>query len=268
MRSDRGQIVLILVLITVVGLTIGLSLVSRTITDIRISSQIEQSSRAFSAAEAGIETALRGNIEVGPTGTVALGGGASANYSVQTFGGTNEEFNVPLTQVGNSQTVWLIDHDSENAIDYTGNSYPVSSTLEICFNNLNNNPAILVSIFYQDGNEYKIAKKAYDSIVRGNNLVISDTIGNYCGGKYKNRIVIVPETDFGINPAAKLLFIRFQPLYEATAFTIIPQSDLPIQGKIITSIGQTGSNVVRKIQVVQSYPILPSLLDFSFFSEN
>src|SRR3989338_5751978 len=131
-RFDEGQIVLILVLITVVGLTIGLSLISRTITDIRISSQIEQSSRAFSAAEAGIETALRGNVEIGPTGTVSLEG-ASANYSVSTVGGTDANYNLSLTEVGNSQTVWLVEHNADDSINESGYSYPVSSTLEVCF---------------------------------------------------------------------------------------------------------------------------------------
>src|SRR3990167_5301279 len=83
---NRGQIILILVLITVVGLTIALSLVSRTISDIRITSQIEQSSKAFSAAEAGVETALRTSVVGGPTGTVSLAG-AAASYIVKAQGG-------------------------------------------------------------------------------------------------------------------------------------------------------------------------------------
>lgn len=274
-KFDEGQIVLILVLITVVGLTIGLSLISRTITDIRITSQTEQSSRAFSAAEAGIETALSGNIAVGPTGSVNLPG-ASANYSVSEVGGNNQKINLPLTEVGSGQTVWLIDHNADGSINESGYSYPTINTLEVCFNSLSNsNPAVLASIFYQEDNNFKISKKAFDSIARGNNLLMSDTIGGYCNGSYRNRFIISPSndadsatTDFNINPTAKLYFLRLQPLYDSTAFTILPQANLPIQGKIISSIGQTESNVVRKIQVFQGYPILPALLDFTFFTEN
>jgi len=40
LHRNSGQVVLILILITVVGLTIGLAMISRTITDIRITSQI------------------------------------------------------------------------------------------------------------------------------------------------------------------------------------------------------------------------------------
>ncbi|OGG16751.1 hypothetical protein A3D78_01490 [Candidatus Gottesmanbacteria bacterium RIFCSPHIGHO2_02_FULL_39_14] len=278
-RFDRGQIVLILVLITVVGLTIGLSLISRTITDIRISSQIEQSSRAFSAAEAGIETALRGNIAVGPTGTVSLEG-ASANFAVQTLGGTSDNYNLPLTEAGNSQTVWLIEHSDDNTINESGESYPTNSIIEICFGSKSEvteekAPAILVSLYYKEAAEYKVAKKAFDPYeARDNGFDHADELGPYCGNfLYRKKIIAHQDgdsgtVDFDIQPSSTLLLMRIQPLYEATAITVDPERELPIQGKIISSIGQTSTGVARKIQVYQSYPVLPGLLDFTFFSEN
>ena len=281
MRRDRGQIVLILVLITVVGLTIGLSMISRTITDIRMSSQIEQSSRAFSAAEAGIETALRSNIAIGPTGSVSLDG-ASANYKVKTIGGNTDDIILPVTQVGGSQTVWLIDHNSDGTINEGGDSYPINQQLEICFNNLNNSSAISVSILYKEGNEYKVAKRAYDSDIgdgNGQNLIDATNFGvggGFCNGQYFHRVIIMPSSDavsgtddFQINQVGTiLLFLRLQPIYETTAFTVSPSVMIPVQGRIISSVGQTVTNVVRKIEVFQGFSILPNLLDFAFFSEN
>ena len=274
MRLDSGQIVLILVLITVVGLTVGLSLISRTITDIRISSQIEQSTRAFSAAEAGIETALRGNIAVGPTGTVNLEG-ASANYAVQQLGGNNDNYNLPLTEVGNNQTIWLVDHDSDGNINEAGYSYPADSVIEVCFGSRpGSTPAVMVSLFYKEGTEYRIAKRAYDSVAQDNGFILADILGNYCGDYlYRMKIVASSDSDsstddFNISPASALLFMRLQPIYEATAFTVTPESNLPVQGKIISSIGQTETGVARRIQVFQGYQVLPALLDFTFYNEN
>src|SRR5947199_3062644 len=54
----RGQMLLIVVLLMVVVLTVGLSAATRTITNIRVSNEEEDSERAFSAAEAGLEQAL------------------------------------------------------------------------------------------------------------------------------------------------------------------------------------------------------------------
>ena len=48
---------LVVVLTMIVALTVGLSLASRTITNMKISKQNEESQRAFQAAEAGIELA-------------------------------------------------------------------------------------------------------------------------------------------------------------------------------------------------------------------
>src|SRR3989338_8894129 len=66
MRNERGQVVLILVLVMTVALAIGISVIQRSLSDVSSSSKVEQSSRAFSAAEAGIEKAIQtGNPIVG-----------------------------------------------------------------------------------------------------------------------------------------------------------------------------------------------------------
>ena len=57
-KYQKGQILLLVVLVMTIALTIGLSLATRTITDIRTTTEEENSQRAFSAAEAGIEKAL------------------------------------------------------------------------------------------------------------------------------------------------------------------------------------------------------------------
>src|SRR5687768_11168985 len=61
MKKMKGQVILILLLVMTVGLAIGLSVIQRSLSDVTTASKIEQSSRAFSAAEAGIERALKGN---------------------------------------------------------------------------------------------------------------------------------------------------------------------------------------------------------------
>src|SRR3989344_3215898 len=65
MQNQKGQVLLILILVMTVGLTIGLSVVQRSLTGVSTASKLEQSSRALSAAEAGIERALNS----GPTGS-------------------------------------------------------------------------------------------------------------------------------------------------------------------------------------------------------
>lgn len=275
-HQNSGQAVLLLVLITVVGLTIGLSLVSRTVSDIRISSQIEQSGRAFSAAEAGIETALRSNIVAGPTGTVQLPG-ASALYSVQSQGGGTDIYTTVLTESGLTQTIWLVDHNEDGTLNESGYYFPPASSMEICWGSQPNvEPAIVVTIYYKDGANYSYAKKAFDPKARGNGFINTvDISGGYCMGNYQFRKLIVPSQDsdpssedFNISPTAIPLMLRLTPVYAPSTLALVPSDNLPVQGKVISSVGQTSSGIVRKIQVTQGYSVLPQLLDFTLFTEN
>jgi hypothetical protein len=89
-NHKSGQVVLIVLLVMVVVLTIGLSLISRSVTDISISKDEEEAIRAFSAAEAGIEAALQ-NIGAAPSTIVVDGITANVNVSGED---QNLEFNL------------------------------------------------------------------------------------------------------------------------------------------------------------------------------
>ncbi len=278
-QSQAGQIVLILVLVTVVGLTVGLSLVSRTVTDIRISSQIEQSNRAFTAAEAGVESALKGAVIGGPTGKVSLSDyNVTANYNVSSIGGTNSTFNFPSTEINNSVTLWLANHNEDGSLDESA-TYSPDSDLDICWGSADSNPAVILTLFYKEGTEYKITKGAYDAgtISRGalsNYFLAASSIGGYCDGNFKYKKTIkfssASPDGFGISSSSKLLALRIRPVYENTMLAVKPPTgtNLPIQGKIITSVGKTDTGIVRKMQVIQSYPILPAQLDYTLFTED
>ncbi len=278
LKKNTGQIVLILVLVTVVGLTVGLSLVSRTVTDIRISSQIEQSNRAFTAAEAGVESALKGAVIGGPTGIVSLADyNVTANYNVSAIGGTNATYSFPITETNNSQTVWLTDHNADGSLDES-TTYSPDSELDICWGSGDTNPAVIFTLFYKEGTEYKITKGAYDpaTVSRGvsNYFLTANSVGSYCDGSFKFKKTIkfssASPDGFGISSSSKLLALRIRPLYENTILAVKPPvgTNLPVQGKIITSVGKTDTGVVRKMQVIQSYPILPAQLDYTLFTED
>jgi Tfp pilus assembly protein PilX len=57
-KSQKGQALVLVLLSLSVVLTLVLFILSRSITDVAVSSKEEESARAFSAAEAGIERSL------------------------------------------------------------------------------------------------------------------------------------------------------------------------------------------------------------------
>lgn len=268
LKPNSGQVVLLLVLLTVVGLTIGLSLISRTVTDIRITSQIEQSNRAFSAAEAGIETALKSSA-VEPTGTVNLPG-ASADFQTKSIGGTTSVYYFPYTNAGKTQTLWLIAHNSDGTLNLSDPApYPLDSSFEVCWKiNSSNIPAMIMTLLYQDGSDYKISKQAFDPIPSRSGFNGADAIGGYCDGSYNYRVVITATTTFSVPVTGKLIAMRLQPVYSDTSIAINPSSSLPVQGKQIVSMGQTETGVVRKVEVAQGYFALPEIFNYTLFIEN
>lgn len=116
-----------------------------------------------------------------------------------------------------------------------------------------------------------MAKGSYDPIAtRGNNFSLADSAGGYCDGTHEYKKTIVPATEFSFPPSVTLLFLRLTPTYANANLGAKPSAPnvLPVQGKIITAVGKTGTDVVRKIQVKQGFQTIPSFLDFTLFSEN
>src|SRR3990167_8727041 len=92
-KNNSGQAVLIVLLSLSVVLIIVLYIMSRSITDISLSSKEEDSMRAFSAAEAGIERALVIGNSIDPT-TI---GSASFSADVSSFGSGLDKLVYPFS---------------------------------------------------------------------------------------------------------------------------------------------------------------------------
>lgn len=274
-ESSSGQVILIILLVMTVGITIGLSLVSRTVSDIKISSQIADSSKAFSAAEAGIEAALKG-ANVGGTADLTLGG-ANATYLVSDAGNSDQPYTIYNVAAGNSQTIWLTDHNSSGGIEMPPLDVYNGPNVDVCWGPRSGDaapnpiPAVEVTLLYYDEADsgYKIAKGAYDpsSTPRGG-FGSADSTGSYCGSedrKYHKQIVF--SSDFSAPPGnTRYIFLRVNPLYNSTDLVVDPQADLPAQGKLITSTGSTTTGVSRKLNVIQGYASLPSVFDYTLFT--
>jgi hypothetical protein len=251
----------------------------------RISSQIEQSGRAFSAAEAGVENALQ-SINSGaitPTGSLSINNlEAKADYSIRTYGGTTDVLVFNQTEENSTQIVWLVDHDNNRNIIIptppVTPSVPYNSTIDVCWgSDPNINPAIEVSVYYILSGEYRVAKAAYESVGgRNNNFYSADAGVDNCGGNYRfHKLIKFSDPSPGgfnlTNPATVLLALRIKSLYANSTLAVQPQNgsfNIPKQGEIITSVGHTGTDTVRKIEVINGYKQMPSILDFSLFCDN
>lgn len=287
-KAKKGQAVIIVLLILVVVLTIGLSVATNTVRDIKISQQTELSNRAFNAAEAGIEAALSGQ---GTEKTVTIGTGADQvtyNVEITTQGGVSGDafvFNKPVAK-DDTQQIWFVGHNEEDnslnlsdpknfndkdIIFYWGNTRQASD--------IPTTPALEVSVIYQEGGVFKMAKGVYDPnsgrTSNNNFLPVNDISGGYLDPYNFQfmKLVDLEEAPFGIPAGTTLYAVRLRLLYNddpsGPQLLGAQPADMlktfPVQGRLISSTG-TASNVNRKVEVFESYPALPPIFDYVIFN--
>lgn len=272
--KSEGQALLIILLIMAVALTIGLSVISRSITDIKISQQTEEAARAFSAAEAGIEEALvTGQSNLNP---IPFETGATYQTEVAGLGEGQTEYAFP-GEFGTDeiQTLWLADYKTLGGV-YAGDQLRIvwgkSGSSE--------SPAIEVSIYYKDGTNYKVGRFALDSTTRtpddkfcrpdGTNCPASvtsfTTAGESVGEKTFKFGATLDISDFN-NPQT-LLFARLRLFYSSDKHSLGAKafgSSFPSQGTEVESTGTAGTST-RKVKVVRFHPAPPAIFDFAIYS--
>lgn len=294
--GEKGQSLLIVVLVMVVALTIGLSVASRSITNLRIASEEQNSQAAFSAAEAGIEKALR----VSQTGNVITDQPIDTNVTIKktvvTPVGGGKEF---LLNNGNpvaeddGADVWLIDHNTDGTLNFSSGWQALNgdkkitiywgATSDTCSNSASTNTAAAVEVIIMSGTQVLPVTSRYtadpcDSSPNRkflNNFgAIDGREGFLIGGsdkKFAYRMTLDIKSVLSGKPNKGIL-VRVIPLYASTRIAVRGCSwnaaaascdQFPLQGKQIDSTGNAGDSrntqpTVRRITYYQGYPKLPS----------
>lgn len=267
MRSNKGQVILILILVMTVALAIGLSVIQRSLSDISTSTKVEQSSRAFSAAEAGIEKALRNDFS-------GVNFADNASSAQVTDSGLlplpTQPLEYPPKGISKEEVaqVWLADPN-------TLGPYYNQSSLEIAWGTPNipdreDWPAIEVTVVYHSGT-YQSKKFYFDSnparasINRFDPVSCSSTTIDTSMGL--NRVFFCSNSLTGLSPTLILLRARILYSSESQPFAVLPVggSSLPPQAKIITSTGTAG-DTQRKVQVFQLNNVVAPYFDYAIFS--
>lgn len=260
----RGQAALIILAVMAIGMTIAMSLSRQVVTEVQISKQEEKSTKAFSAAEAGVEEALR-QLEQGQT-NVSINpedlGVTGVDVSVSEQGQSNQ-FIYPITlRPGETAPIWLRNHNADGSLNlasgYSG------STIKVCWQD---EAALEIIYFYLVApNSYQMRKFALDpnSTRAGDNrFATGSEIGNCSEINGFERGYSVDLT--GGTP----LLLVLRPLYQLTRVAVVAGSGtLPAQGHLITSSGsitEGSEKISRRIQVFRSWKLVSSSLFQSAF---
>lgn len=290
---QEGQALVLVLLSLAVVLTIVLFILSRSITDIAVSSRSEEAVRAFSAAEAGIENALViGSGTTSGIGCDQSGANCTASYNsnVTGYADKSPDFNYPIPMYsGDSMITWFVSHDENGNLICDGSHHCFAGTqMYVCWgdpskvSNPVTDPAIEVSVFYEttpmDLTTIKIARLTADSEQSRAQLnkFESPGIGTGCpnGASYAHSKLYtfanrgIPCLSCALAPG-NLQFARIRMLYntdtaQPLGITVVGDT-LPSQGQDITSTGTAGQSN-RKVEVYQSWPEPPPVFDYAIYS--
>lgn len=285
MNSQKGQVVLILVLVMTVALAIGISVIQRSLSDVSTATKVEQSSRAFSAAEAGIEKALKGELSPDVTFTE---NNSSATVTGNTLipvvppNGTIQEplEYLPLAKEETAH-VWLADLTSTTNPPAEHYDPPVSRVLDVYWGNSSADQAALeLTLVYYDNSvpQYKARKWYLDQITRTpqNNFTTSAVS---CAGftlpdnSYQCKYTIGGASDPLGSLPANLMLIRARLLYNTASQPFAVQAvgtcgtlcSIPPQAKKLISTGISGQTQ-RKVQLFQLLKVVPPYFDYAIFT--
>lgn len=271
--TEQGQVLLIIILVMVVSLTVGLSVVTRSITNLRVSTEEENSQRAFYAAEAGVEIALKSS---GTTPVISSSGkGLPDTFSrienvTINYATAQQQLLDKLALKDEVTSLWLVDYTQLSANPppswgpgtltiYWGRGSDFADTCSST--EAADTVAALEIIVISSVSNPTATHYTYDpcNARRGSNkfsapsLVGSPyTVPNIPGMTFRYRALIPPSGT--INQG---VLVRVVPLYTNTPLAVSASVALPSQGRRIESVGSSGGTR-HKIVVMQGNPKFPT----------
>jgi len=259
-NSEKGQILLIVVLACVISLTVGLAAISRSVTNTRISTEEANSQKPLAAAEAGIEEQLN-RANLANTSAITdrqLSNRSEFDATIEQVNGTQVLINngLPINQ-DEGADIWLSDYP-----DFTN---PRSPNLTIMWNApTGSNPCVapameIAFIYGADRNNPNMSRYAVDPCSgrtppnRFTGASGSTSI-SYGGTNHNFQFSYTIPTTINSGYIARVI-----PLYANAGKMGVRVNNgvaLPPQGFVINSTGTSG-NAVRKVKVFQGYPRVP-----------
>lgn len=281
MKNEHGQVILILILVMTVALAIGISVIQRSLSDISTSSKVEQSSRAFSAAEAGIEKAIQGDTAITTTdlGNSSTIQDVQKNNVPDPSAAPNQAIEYPPIAKEELAQVWLANPDDLSQF-YNQSSINIYWGLA---NITTDKPAIEITVIYKDAsNVYQLKKFLLDSDQSRTNPPNPNGFTDASGSCYPTSNPLPIDTSLGTQRPflckttisgllPKLMLLRARILYSnlSQPFAVQPNCvgacPLPLQGRLFTSTGISGQTQ-RKVQVFRLDKVVPPYFDYAIFS--
>jgi hypothetical protein len=263
--SQRGQVVLVILLVISVVLVVGLSAVSRSVTDIKLSQQSQESARALLMAQAGLEKAIRANANINLTTDESL----NVEYSVSKIDlGNSAEYIFPeKIDAGESVSFWFLPHQSDGSLD---TEYSPPSRIKIGWGESESNIVLEANIIYKSATGFSSKRYVYGpDLLEGKATGFDSSAGVITiGGKvFRSSTNEIPLTD-GVPYLMQLKLLLNTSPQPIGVLSTDSSKVFPEQGSCFVSTAQVSeSGITRKLEQCQLWPTVPTIFNYLLFSE-
>jgi len=262
----RGQVLLIAVMLLATVITVVMTIAFNTTTNTQVSRLEADSQKALAAAEAGVEAVIKESLSNNSNESTSIGDLGSfrsqgISGTAQIVTGVKPYFVTPLLQKDEQYTFYLSDYSNISSTPSFTN--PWTGSIDLFLASEGGCPSIEVTIIKRD---YSLDRYAYNTcdttIINASSMQSSSspTVIDGVSFSYKTGSTApIPVTE-GLVMFVKILNAKTKlgvKGFDAEGNEKI----LPLQGKTVESEARTSSGVVKKVQLFQSYPQIPS----SFF---
>jgi len=240
--KERGQVALIVLLVSAIVLSLGLSVSRKTTVETKVDTDEELLKQAFNTAESSIDKYL-------VTGEKNYSGGVGESATVVSvpIGENKNTLESESLTEGKPAFFWLTTHDDTGSVNLTGSG---GEEIEICASNAADVGALKIENFYASGG--KVAR--FGANINGSADFVKN-FGNESGSCYS------------VMTGNNSLLLTVTPIFKtagSTTITVEKISNFPKQGEDLTATGKVGdqtTGVSRKVRVRIGYKVPAFMLD-------
>ena len=239
-QYKKAQTVIIVLLVSAVLMTVGLSLSKKATTETKLDINEESLKNAFNAAESGINYYLgTGNTKYSSPDNLST---ADINPRTIEADGTILDFG-EYVGVNDSEFYWLVNHLDNGDI---GATYYNFGTVDVCGTGFTG--SLEIAYYYKSGGTYGVGRSGVNFSSDPSKKVngFTDMSGD---------CVEINTNHLAVNP----ILITVTPIFNGGRFYVTGFGNFPSQGVDISSTGKTGEvslgQVNKKLRVVQRYKI-------------
>ena len=254
--NQKGQTFIIVLMIMILALSIGVTVSSRFIKNLRNVVGSDNSSKATGVAEAEIERILL--IDTATLTDYINNNTCGSDCVLQITDSTGQKLDatVSLSFVGSSSNNYPISAGEDDAVAVNLIGYQQDRNVYVCWNGSN---SITGYYIYTQSGVYKATPLAYNAVL-ANNAANGFSLSSANFG-YSNC--------FSVTASQTPIALRLHSVYGRTDINVLPEAgfSIPIQGIRIVATGTAGS-AVKTITVIKSTSFTPAYFDYSAYSKS